>query len=85
MEQYKYRIGFLIIIITTLLAVILTAFLGRETNVSHNELYIPLKKIYSGKTVKLVIDVQDSVYTRRISDALVQVFLIFQQIFLHQA
>ncbi|WP_026652045.1 GGDEF domain-containing protein [Butyrivibrio proteoclasticus] len=150
MEQYKYRIGFLIIIITTLLAVILTAFLGsadissayneqyinidkgwdingvkedlpcaargyvvmertlpylyrdqvlvvqcfyktadvyignqlvyssnpnyflgRETNVGHNELYIPLKKIYSGKTVKLVIDVQDSVYTRRISDAFV--------------
>ena len=46
-------------------------FLGKETNVGHNELKIPLKEAYSGKEVRLVIDVQNSVYTRRISDAFI--------------
>ena len=46
-------------------------FLHKETNVGHNELKVPLKEAYSGKDVRLILDVQNSVYTRRISDAFI--------------
>lgn len=46
-------------------------FLGHETNVGHNELRIPIMPSDSGKTVRIEIDVQNSVYSRRISDAFI--------------
>ncbi len=46
-------------------------FLGHETNVGHNELTIPLRVYDAGRPIRIEIDVQNSVYTRRISDAFI--------------
>lgn len=46
-------------------------FLGHETNVGHNELKIPIEPSDSGRTVRIEMNVQNSVYSRRISDAFI--------------
>lgn len=46
-------------------------FMGHTTNVGHNELKIPLSEKDSLKTVRIEMNVQNSVYTRRISDAFI--------------
>lgn len=46
-------------------------FLGHETNVGHNELKIPIMPFDSGGTIRIEINVQNSIYSRRISDAII--------------
>lgn len=46
-------------------------FMGHTTNVGNNEIKIPLSEEDSYEDVKIVMNVQNSVYTRRISDAFI--------------